>query len=94
MAAATHTPATGTRGLAVVLVDDTFEDLEFHYPRLRLREAGFDVQTAAVAVKHDYKSKHGYWGAATLTFDQVDPATVKCLVIPGGMCTDRLRRSS
>lgn len=30
--------------LAVILVDDIYEDLELHYPRLRLIEEGFQVQ--------------------------------------------------
>lgn len=30
--------------LAVILVDDIYEDLELHYPRLRLKEEGFEVQ--------------------------------------------------
>jgi len=44
MANTYYQPKAGTKGLAVVLVEDTYEDLEFHYPRLRLIEEGYDVQ--------------------------------------------------
>jgi len=81
-----------TKGLAVVLVDDTYEELELHYPRLRLKEAGFDVQIVGQKKGNNYTSKHGYWATSTLTFQEVNPADVKILIVPGGFCTDRLRR--
>ena len=34
-----------SKGLAVVLVEDSYETLEFHYPRLRLEEAGYTVRS-------------------------------------------------
>jgi len=86
-----YKPKENSKGLAVVLVEDTYEDLEFHYPRLRLIEAGYDVQVVGPK-KGTFSSKHGYWATATLTFGEVSPADVKILVIPGGFCTDRLRR--
>jgi protease I len=90
---ATHyKPKDGTHGLAVVLADDTYEDLELHYPRLRLKEAGYDVQVVAQKKGVNYQSKHGYWATSTLTFAEINPADVKVLIVPGGMCTDRLRR--
>jgi putative intracellular protease/amidase len=36
-----------SRGLAIVLLDNQYEVLEFHYSRLRLQEAGFKVVAAA-----------------------------------------------
>ena len=82
----------GSKGLAIVLAEDNYEDLELHYPRLRLKEAGYDVQVVGPKKGHTYTSKHGYWAPTTLTFSDVDPASVKVLVVPGGFCTDRLRR--
>jgi len=90
---ATHYKANpNTKGLAIVLAEDTYEDLELHYPRLRLKEAGFDVQVVGPKKGHTHTSKHGYWAVTTLDFSEVNPVDVKVLVIPGGMCTDRLRR--
>jgi len=81
-----------SQGIAVVLVDDLFEDLELHYPRLRLIEAGFDVRVVGNEKGNNYTSKHGYFGKSTHIFSDVDPKEVKILVVPGGFCPDRLRR--
>ena len=77
---------------AVVLVEDTYEDIEFHYPRLRLIEAGYKVHCVGPKKNHNYNSKHGYWGTSTATAADIDVKKISVLVVPGGMCTDRLRR--
>ena len=77
--------------VAVVLVEDNYEDLELHYPRLRLIEAGFKVQVVGPE-KKVYKSKFGYWATCDTTFAEVDPSKVAVLVVPGGWAPDRLRR--
>jgi protease I len=82
---------SGSKGLAVVLVEDTYECLEFHYPRLRLEEAGYTVKSVGPE-KKVYQSKEGYWGVADATWKEINPAEVKVLIVPGGFCTDRLRR--
>jgi hypothetical protein len=86
----------GTKGLAVVVVEDNYEDLgkilkidcidlftyiflELHYPRLRLKEAGYDVQVVGPKKGHNHTSKHGYWANTTLTFNEVNPADVKVI---------------
>ncbi|KAL6050418.1 Intracellular protease, PfpI family [Balamuthia mandrillaris] len=81
-----------SKGLCVVLVEDTYECLEYHYPKLRLEEAGYDVRSVGPEKGKVYKSKEGYWGPSDATFKDIDAAQVKCLVVPGGFCTDRLRR--
>lgn len=78
--------------LAVVLVDEAYEDLEVHYPRLRLEEAGFQVEVAGDKSGHNYNSKHGYWSKSTKVFKDIDASKVKVLIIPGGWAPDRLRR--
>jgi len=83
---------SATKGLAVVLADDTYEDLELHYPRLRLKEEGYHVEVVGDKKGHNYNSKHQYWATSTATFTDINPAEVKILVVPGGFCTDRLRR--
>jgi protease I len=70
--------------LAIVLAEDLYEDLELHYPRLRLKEAGFDVLVAGPTKGATYKSKFGYWAKADVEFKEIDPAKVSVLVIPGG----------
>src|SRR4051794_34435177 len=69
--------------LAVVLVEDNYEDLELHYPRLRLIEAGFTVKTVG-PTKKSFKSKFGYWANCDTLFNEVDPSSVAVLVIPSG----------
>jgi len=82
-----------SKGVAVVLVDNKYEVLEFHYSRLRLIEAGFSVKVAAVTKGAKYLSEEGYWAVSDVTFDEINPQEVKVLVIPGGLgCPDQLRR--
>eukprot|EP01100_Stratorugosa_tubuloviscum_P015091 TRINITY_DN846_c1_g1_i1.p1 TRINITY_DN846_c1_g1~~TRINITY_DN846_c1_g1_i1.p1 ORF type:complete len:176 (+),score=97.69 TRINITY_DN846_c1_g1_i1:67-594(+) len=85
--------ATEKKGLAVVLIDNQYEVLEFHYPRLRLIEANYDVIAAGLKEKNKYLSEQNYWGFSDVAFEQVDPTKVKILIIPGGLgCPDQLRR--
>ncbi len=80
------------KGLAVVLAEDHYEDLELQYPRLRLQEAGFEVQVAGPEKGATYTSKHGYPVQTDVAFGDVDPKFVKVLVVPGGYAPDRMRR--
>jgi protease I len=77
---------------AVVFAEEMYECLELHYPRLRLIEAGFDVKVVGPEAGATYKSKEGYWAKSNSQVKDVDPATVSVVVVPGGFCTDRLRR--
>eukprot|EP00028_Trichosphaerium_sp_Am-I-7-wt_P006153 CAMPEP_0168513610 /NCGR_PEP_ID=MMETSP0405-20121227/3579_1 /TAXON_ID=498012 /ORGANISM="Trichosphaerium sp, Strain Am-I-7 wt" /LENGTH=168 /DNA_ID=CAMNT_0008532503 /DNA_START=14 /DNA_END=520 /DNA_ORIENTATION=- len=82
-----------TQKLAVVVVDDKYETLEYHYPRLRLKEAGFKVIGLGPKPKTTYKSKAGYWAITDdAKVEDINPKDVAVLVVPGGFCTDRLRR--
>lgn len=76
----------------LILVDDIYEDLELHYPRLRLVEAGAKVKVAGVE-KRTYHGKHGYPIEADDKISAYDPKDFDCVVIPGGYAPDRLRRS-
>jgi protease I len=62
-----------------------------HYPRLRLIEAGFNVQVVGPQ-KKTFKSKFGYWAIADTVFSEVKVETLTVLIIPGGWAPDRLRR--
>jgi protease I len=79
--------------IAVVFAEDMYECLELHYPRLRLIEAGYDVKVVGPTPKGTtHKSKEGYWAVTNCVMDDLDPKTVDMVVVPGGFCTDRLRR--
>jgi len=81
-----------SKGLAVVLAENIYENLELHYPRLRLIEAGYDVKVVGPEKGATYTSKEGYPVVADLSFKEIDPKSVKILIIPGGFAPDKLRR--
>ena len=80
-----------TRSVLIFLGDD-YEDLEVHYPRLRLLEAGFAVTMAGSDADTVYHSKHGYPAKSTAAFADIDPSRFDALVVPGGWLPDKLRR--
>ena len=80
------------RTLAVVLAENQYENLELHYPRLRLQEAGWRVQVVGPKAGTSYASKEGYPAVADASFRDVAPADVGVLVVPGGYAPDKLRR--
>jgi protease I len=88
--AAMRTASSKSRGTAVVLAGNNYENLELHYPRLRLLEAGYDVKVVGPK-KDTYKSKEGYPAVADAAVSDVDPKTVNVVVIPGGWAPDSLR---
>jgi protease I len=71
---------------------DDYEDLEVHYPRLRLLEAGFTVTLAGPAAATTYRGKHGYPAKSDSALADVDADAFDALVVPGGWAPDRLRR--
>lgn len=91
---------------AVVFAEEMYECLELHYPRLRLIEAGYKVfvvgpppseqgPAPSADEKHKpttFKSKEGYWALTNTDLRLIDPSTVDVVIVPGGFCTDRLRR--
>ncbi len=81
-----------SKGLAVVLAENIYENLELHYPRLRLEEAGYEVKVVAPKKGETYGSKEGYPAVSDAAFDEIDPKSVKILVVPGGFAPDKLRR--
>lgn len=81
-----------SKGLAIVLAENIYENLELHYPRLRLLEAGYDVKVAGPVNGAAYGSKEGYPAVADVSFSEVDPRQVRILVVPGGFAPDKLRR--
>ena len=74
-----------------ILAGPDYEDLELHYPYLRLMEEGADVKILAVK-KEIVKGKHGLSVEAEISVGEAKPEDFDCLVIPGGWAPDRLRR--
>jgi protease I len=101
----------------VALAGPLYEDIELHYPKLRLEEDGADVVVAgygesaykgvfwslALAARGRmsvpgvdapvYTGVHGMPIAADVLVEDLDPANVDAIVIPGGYAADHLRRS-
>jgi protease I len=77
------------RILTVVSAD--YDDLECHYPILRLLEEGYTTHVAALDL-NKVKGKYGTSIQPDLTFDQVDIQSYDALLIPGGWAPDQLRR--
>jgi len=78
---------------AVILVADDYQDLEVWYPLLRLREAGWQVVTAGVDSKKEYKGKNGYPIRVDTSVEEIQAKAFDCIVIPGGWAPDYIRRS-
>ena len=76
-----------------VLADAEYEDLELHYPLLRMQEAGAQVTVVGSGSSQTYSGKHGLSIAVDATADQVRPDQFDAIVIPGGWAPDRMRRS-
>ncbi|RPI29098.1 MAG: type 1 glutamine amidotransferase [Acidobacteria bacterium] len=77
----------------LMFVEDSYEDLELWYPRLRLQEAGCEVIVAGPEKGKTYTGKHGYPCAADDSFENLRAAGFDALVISGGFAPDKLRRS-
>ena len=52
--------STPSTGLAIVLAENIYENLELHYPRLRFEEAGDVVKIVGPEKGTTYFSKEGY----------------------------------
>jgi protease I len=74
-----------------VLAGLEYEDLELHYPYLRLMEEGAEVKVLAVK-KEEIRGKHGLSIRADLSIAETKPEDFECVVVPGGWAPDRLRR--
>jgi deglycase len=85
-----NNPSKGKRMKALILVADEFEELSLYLPWYRLREAGVDVRLAS-PLMHVLTGEHGYRVEPDTTIFQVNPAEYDVLLIPDGLCGERLR---
>jgi protease I len=74
-----------------ILAEDDYQELELHYPRLRLIEAGARVSVLG-AGKDVYHSARGYAVEPDADASKVNADDFDAVVIPGGMAPDRMRR--
>ena len=76
-----------------LLATDGYEDLELHYPRIRLIEAGFETEVISLS-KKEIKGKWGYPFRPNLSIQEADPDNYDGVIIPGGTKNpDYLRRN-
>jgi protease I len=76
-----------------ILVETLYEDLELHYPRLRLIEEGAEVHLVGPAAGATYAGKHGYPAVATHAAEEVRGRDYDAVVVPGGYAPDHMRRT-
>jgi protease I len=77
----------------LAFVDDSYEDLELWYPKLRLEEAGYETRLAGPVLR-SFAGKHGYPAMADLLLGEARSEDYAGLLIPGGFMPDKLRRDS
>ena len=73
------------------LVSEDYDDLELFYPMIRLREAGFQVDLAAVK-KGSYQGKFGLSTEVPFAFEDIHIEDYDGVLVPGGWAPDKLRR--
>ena len=77
-----------------ILATDGYEDLELHYPRIRLKEAGYDTELISLS-REIIKGKHGYPIKPDLSIEEANPNEYIGIILPGGSKNpDHLRRYS
>ena len=78
---------------AIVFVEANYQDLEFWYPVLRLREEGVDVVMTGTGSAEGYTGRHGYpLPKVDAVADKVNAKDFDAVIIPGGWAPDVLRR--
>lgn len=75
----------------LILVDEYFEDIELMYPKIRLEEEGFILNTAALE-KKNYNGKIGSKIFPDKNFHEININDYAGVIIPGGFAPDLLRR--
>ena len=75
----------------IVLAEKEYQELEFWYPFLRLKEAGAEVKIVGPE-KKEYKGKYGYPVDVDASISEVSADQCDAVIIPGGWAPDFLRR--
>mgnify|MGYP006278299965 CR=1 FL=1 len=75
-----------------ILATNGYEDLELHYPRIRLNEAEFETELISLSLE-TIEGKHGYPTKPDLAIQNADPDEYVGVILPGGSSNpDHLRR--
>jgi protease I len=75
-----------------IIATDGYEDLELHYPRIRLHEAGYETELLSLTT-NTIVGKHGYPIKPDLSIQDADPDDYAGVILPGGSKNpDHLRR--
>ncbi len=75
------------------LIDHEFEDLEFWYPILRLKEDGHEVVIAGPKGGAVFIGKYGVPATSDMAYEEVVSTQFDALLVPGGWAPDKIRRS-
>lgn len=76
-----------------ILLENTYQELEFWYPYFRFKEAGAEVTVVAPAKGQTYNSKTGYPAKSDVAADEVDVTKFDAVIVPGGFAPDFMRRT-
>ncbi len=76
----------------LTIVSKDYDDLEFHYPIIRLQEEGATIVIAAETKGEHVDGKYGLSTVSDVSFDEVNIEEYDALLIPGGWAPDYLRR--
>jgi protease I len=75
----------------LIFVHNFYEELELHYPRIRLIEEGYKVHVAGPESDTTYEGKNGYPCKSDVAIQNMSADDFDGLVIPGGYAPDKLR---
>ena len=75
----------------IVLAEDNYQELELWYPLLRMKEAGAEVLVAGSGRTETHKSKNGYPVKIDVKAEDVNPADIDAVIVPGGYAPDIMR---
>jgi protease I len=76
----------------VLLVENSYQDLEFWVPYYRLKEEGAEVTVVGSGSSRTYTSKYGYPAEVNKEAKEIDVFKYDGVVIPGGYAPDMMRR--
>ncbi|HLQ46638.1 MAG TPA: type 1 glutamine amidotransferase domain-containing protein [Planctomycetaceae bacterium] len=76
----------------LIFVEDSYEDLELWYPKLRLIEAGAHVTVAGPKAGQRYVGKNGYPCVSDAVIAEMESSDFHGVVCAGGWMPDKLRR--